>query len=79
MCVCAYALLGNVGVGMEGGGQRKQDANESALINVCLISYSALSGHGKERRGGERRGSGERLLGGVHEKVQAQPLIHSLC
>ena len=37
------------------GGQRKQDANESALINVCLISYSALSGHGKERRGGERR------------------------
>ena len=64
---------------MGGGGQRKQDANESALINVCLISYSALSGHWKERRGGERRGSGERLLGGVHEKVQAQPLIHSLC
>ena len=36
-------------------GQRKQDANEPALINVCLISYSALSGHGKDRGGsGER-------------------------
>lgn len=46
MCV----LLGNGGT----GGQRKQDANEPALINVCLISYSALSGHGKDR-GGERR------------------------
>lgn len=34
---------------MGGGGQRKQDANEPALINVCLISYSAVSGHGKTR------------------------------
>lgn len=31
------------------------------------------------RRGRRSWGSGERLLGGVHEKVQAQPLIHSLC
>lgn len=38
----------------DGEGQRKQDANEPALINVCLISYSALSGRGKDR-GGERR------------------------
>lgn len=37
----------------DGEGQRKQDANEPALINVCLISYSALSGRGKDR-GGER-------------------------
>lgn len=41
---------------MGGGGQRKQDANEPALINVCLISYSAVSGHGKSRgaEGAER-------------------------
>lgn len=39
-------LLRNRGVG-GWGDQRKQDANESALINVCLISYSALSGHRK--------------------------------
>lgn len=38
----------------DGEGQRKQDANEPALINVCLISYSAPSGRGKDR-GGERR------------------------
>lgn len=31
------------------GGQRKQDANESVLINVCLISYSVLSGHGRAK------------------------------
>lgn len=35
-------------------GQRKQDANESVLINVCLISYSALSGRGKARAEGLR-------------------------
>lgn len=53
-CVCVLLLLlllvGNGGV----GGQRKEDANEPVLINVCLISYSALSGHGKAR-GGEWR------------------------
>lgn len=51
-----------------------RNANESAPINACLISYSAASGRGKPMGV-----SGERLLGGVHEKVQAQPLIHSLC
>lgn len=56
-----------------------KNANESAPINACLISYSAASGRGKVMEVGGNAGSGERLLGGVHEKVQAQPLIHSLC
>ena len=68
VCVCCFEKvdLGEV--------KRKLDVNETALINLCLISYSALSGHGKER--GEER---DRVLGGVHEKVQVQPQIHSLC
>lgn len=36
-------------------GPRQQDVNESVLINVCLISYSALSGHGKDGVGGALR------------------------
>lgn len=62
-CVCARAcvhvcvLLRStemVALWAGAGGQRKQDANESAVINVCLISYSALSSHGKYR-GREQR------------------------
>lgn len=49
LCVCAARKW------WSGGGDRcKQDANEPVLINVCLISYSALSGHRKDR-GGEQR------------------------
>lgn len=73
MCVCARVHAGVCVCVCDAWkwwrGQGKQDANESALINMCLISYSALSGHGK---------NGGAALGGVHEKVQAQPLIHSL-
>lgn len=44
------------GRGEEGAGKRKQDANEPALINVCLISHSALSGQGKRVPGRGRAG-----------------------
>lgn len=46
MDVCT--LLGNGRLGWWGG-HHKQDGNEPVLINECLISYSALSGHGKGR------------------------------
>ena len=52
VCVCCLEMVDSGGGRVVG--QRKQDANEPALINVCLISYSALSGHGKDR-GGEQR------------------------
>lgn len=45
-------LLGNGRLGWWGGHHRR-DVNEPAPINECLISYSALSGHGKGR--GEER------------------------
>lgn len=45
LCVCLHVCLEMV----DWGDQRKQDANEPSLINVCLISYSALSGHGKDK------------------------------
>lgn len=53
-CACVRCCLEQKLSSGDGEGQRKQDANEPALINVCLISYSALSGRGKDR-GGERR------------------------
>lgn len=57
VCVCVRVhmwpwLLRLEIVEIRWGGQRKQDANEPALINVCLISYSALSGRGRERAEG---------------------------
>lgn len=51
MCVCILLLRIEM---VRKGGQRKRDANESALINVCLISYSGLSGYGKDN-GREQR------------------------
>lgn len=60
-CVCVRThvwpwLLGIVELG---GGQCKQDANEPVLINVCVISYSALSGHGKNQGGGAEGAVGD--------------------
>lgn len=52
VCVHMWPWLLRIEIVEIGGGQRKQDANESVLINVCLISYSALSGQGEGEDGG---------------------------
>lgn len=59
VCVCARMWPCLLGIVELGGGQCKQDANEPVLINVCLISYSVLSGHGKNQGGGAEGAVGD--------------------